>query len=1534
MTFSYGLCTVSNHSIARLKDYVYELTTIYPLLMAEEAEEEEEVRTTSTRRRLMQRNNNHLTAGSPTARPTVSQYAEFKSGQRIQMQTSYFTDPACTTPSNRYKKKTVLKTLANCEDAYKGGNGMYVAEMFAPGFLEPASYPGISAGFQITTNQVEGCPVERELSSKTVKASNMGRNDVACIPTSAKTSVAYACTMNDTIGSGAVEYRFPTPDCSGDWAEANATTILAVECEPRRDSTGSTIYLSAYCQTSGLSHRVAPMSQDVTAWVSTITYSDDNCLYPSFQQSVSYGICFPASGDSADRYFFMDSLGISAADGESVPVMRYFYSDDLCFSPIDSMQPQTRSVKLFKDCTPSDAGYIMSYLTRGSQFPRADFSGGFQYTEYDTSAGGGYCDPSVAKTQFTALGDNSCVQLSSNTSVKFDCTSQLDLDENRGLKYTKTTYSNTDCSGEDGVSSIELVQDTCATSSDGSILFTSVCNVVFPTPTLAPIPSSGIKNWITTTEYGPTDSYCNNTKPVAETLESFGVCTAFSDEVWTITDLNMESAGSFAVDYTIFFFSDADCSTVADPSSFNDTTDTLFLNDCTLNLVTGQYEKTLLYNDKLEPTSEFTRGYVYTEYASDSCDPVDKIRTIISDLSTCVAVDLNGDGTTSYLKYGCNKGSIVQYAYKTSDCSGSAVKTTTAAQTCQKSSDSYGAITYVTTECLAQFAAPTPMPSEDYLSTEIQGWVNDVVYDDEACTKPAAFMSSYSVGLCQADFVDPETGIQIYATTQLTEDAVDKVLLTKYWFTTSDCTGPIFNPSGRQPEVTTITQVNACEKIQYGAYPAMSHRVSFFDGQAGILPPGPFTGGYFYTQYDRDSCRGMDAVSIFAVESDQCFKFYNGTHFRSSIYSCDSTEGTASITNYDSDDCGVSKGDGPASDSTKQFISPCSADDDGSFYSLQCVASFESPTPAPQPDATISTWIQVDHFGTDSKCSEGAVIDSFTISYGLCVPVSTGTGEYQVSVAQGTQDEAVNAGSVQVVTYYYADIDCTEETSNPATETLPFWNCEIDDTGSYALSYMVLGPLAPELPLNTGYTVTTFDSDSCYADRELGYSVVSEGYCISQYDSSTSKYTSFVVKCSSSGAAISTYKNQDCTGTPVKTSDPIVSCVATDESDPLTSYFTVECGSLDSPTLAPTRSAPLEIQGWLSTAYYQNKGCADSDKDEVNSVSFGLCMQTFDAQNQTLIYYVQDLIFDPEDPTKASFPLRVFRNSECSDEITDSGIDLTSLAPPASDLGSCSDDPSGQGSTLTSASLGPPVPATGWTGGFMSATYNEDSCSWGSIVSMEFKPIHQCTPDPAAGTSYQLECTAFGGAVMYTWHDQDCGVSTNSKPLYNNVVPKKDCESNNDGPYQDTPSTFSSISCYPSWEPMPTGPPAPAPSQETVSGHRITLKYRDSSCSASELEESEVWSFGLCQAEFNARIGLLKHKIAFVDRSPNADDAAIITSYYYDDDKCTIYRNEASTQEITDLGSCVSGGDGHFYTDSLEPGPSLPQSPFNGGVAV
>ena len=234
----------------------------------------------------------------------------------------------------------------------------------------------------------------------------------------------------------------------------------------------------------------------------------------------------------------------------------------------------------------------------------------------------------------------------------------------------------------------------------------------------------------------------------------------------------------------------------------------------------------------------------------------------------------------------------------------------------------------------------------------------------------------------------------------------------------------------------------------------------------------------------------------------------------------------------------------------------------------------------------------------------------------------------------------------------------------------------------------------------------------------------------------------------------------------------------------------------------------------------------------------------------------------------------------------------------------------------------------------MSATYNEDSCSWGSIVNIEFKPIHLCTPDPAAGTSYQIECTAYGGAVMYTWHDQDCGVSSSSKPLYNNVVPKKDCESNNDGPSQDSPSTFSSVSCFPTWEPMPTGPPAPAPSQETVAGHLVTLKYRDGSCSESDLEESEVWSFGLCQAEYDAHIGLLKHKIAFVDRSPNADDAAVITSYFYDDDKCSIYRNEASTQEITDLGSCVSGGDGHYYTNTLEPGPSLPQSPFNGGVAV
>ena len=1483
---SYGLCVVSNTSMPDSDEYVYEMTTVQPLLMA---------------------------GGSSHGVLTA----------RVQMITTYYMDDLCSKGSNRHEQHGVIHVLANCQPDTTH-TGFYYSEYFTSGFLEPADYPSMEAGYQVTVSLYEGCPVEREWYSRTIKvAPNVDSIADTCIPLTDTSSVSFMCNMNDFYTS-TIQYTFDSKDCTG---IRNETIIDAADCEMQTSLDGQVFWYTSRCQKSGLSNRVQPWGAAVTAWVSTVYYNDANCLYASRQMATSYGICTKSPDTTADNepIYYLDSLGPAADDKESVPLTTFYYSDSFCSEVLSTNPPVASTIKLYPECflDTTTGFYVTSDVSVGSDFPESAIEGGFKYTTYDTSYGYPFCDAGAGIQQMTFLADDTCVKVSDKTSVKFSC-DNYDLDQNRGLKFAQTRYDNDDCSGV-GNYTVQNTEDQCGSAkleSGESYYYTAVCDKTFPTPTLQPRPLPEISGWMVSTTYK--DGNCTSGAELSETVFSFGTCTSVADGLWSITKLDMDTFWYDSVQYSTFYFSDDTCSEAS--TEHEDDSGSYFLYECQFNEEMGVYQTTRLVDDTQEPTVVFEGGFVMTSYSSDSCSAADKEYAMVNVLGTCqIEVE---DGEVSYAKHTCGTLSngqrvINHYKYQSEDCSDTPIKDIVQPlQTCEESTDeSTGAYSYITTECAASFSAPTPAPKVEK-DISIQGWVNEVVFSDETCTVPATYMRAYSLGLCMEEGRD-EADVPYYATTQLTDAFTDHIIVTKYFYSTPDCTGDSYMPSQK----STITQIDECRKTQYSDFPTTSHRMKFWEGAPGELPPGPFTGGYVYTTFTSETCQGKDASFMFVAPDMQCIKFYNGTHYVSQSHVCDSTTDSVMIDTYSSDNCGAS-GDAPV-DTVNQKITECSALDDGNFYSVQCAAEFAPPTPSPVPVATINTWIQVDHYGLDDKCSEGAVINSDATSYGLCEPSSyTDDNEnvlYEVSVIEGDEETAIKSGEVGVITYYYFDADCTEEASAPDTTTLPFYNCELDDTNSYALSYIVSGPIAPQIPYEKGYTVTEYDSDSCYSTRQMSWISAAEGYCIAQYDETTKSVTGYTVTCSSTGATINSYDDENCSGTPTKSVDKKTECEATDASDAYTSYFSVECGTFAPPTAAPTRMAPLEIQGWLTTTYFKGTDCVEAnteaDVDEFDASSYGLCMEAYDSATDSYMYYIQDLYYNPATPSEASMPVRVFTDEDCSTE--DTNIDkeaLDSLKASYTNIGECVNADDFSGSFKYGVTLGPQVPSSPWKGGYLMANYNTDSCSYESMTDVVIKPNHVCSTKTTDGvvSSYQMECAPGGGIVVYNWAADTCGSSATAT---NYVVSRQDCK------YQDTDvTTYQTSYCLPTFPASPTVAPAPAPTVASIAGFFVEETFGDDTCSAAAIDMREVFTMGLCRPELDPHIGLVRYLIEHA--SPIVDGKITFTQYFYEDSNCAAYRGETMTRSFDQLGECKDSGDGTYYTQSFFEGSNLPPNPF------
>lgn len=1459
-TNSYGLCIVSNYTNVMTLEYTYQITTAQLVVP----------------------------------------------GKTVQLQTSYYSDDLCSTPSLRYKDEGQLVSLSDCTlDA--GFSGLWAKQYFTPGFLEPSEYPSIPKGYQVTYSSYPDCPVERELSSKTLRVGS-------CLRLSEKQSAIYACDSENPYGAGTIQYTYANTACTG--KPVNTTTIDPMECESHLASNGELYWLTSHCEADYmLNHRVTPSPAGVTGWVSTVYYEDANCLYPQREMSVSFGLCTlsPKKTTEGDDMYTIDVLGVPSDDKASVPVATYYYSDVACYSPYDESTADTYSIKLYPQCTSVGGFFITSEVAPGNGYPPSYMDGGFKYTTFsDESAG--MCPENEVVSQLTVLGDSTCVKTSGTTAVKYAC-SQFDHDQSTGLKISKIEFPCADCKCDATNSTLTSFEPLCGTTTgpDGvDHYYTAVCDIKFPVPTLAPLPAVQITSWFTTTLYSDAD--CANV--VNSVVTSSGVCYAVNAAMWAVDKVDFDNEFGGYYPMTTFYFSDADCTT-SDPS-MEDFTSSVATYTCNYLGDLDLYQTVTLVESTDEPPAALNGGFIYNEYTTSSCDAGDKNFANYYPLKECFRT--SADNSTFY-KLTCVRCGTTTctntYEFSTPDCSGTGVKLSSVPlkKCAEVTASDTAAISYVTTVCLNSFASPTPAPVAS-LDLQVEGWFTDIIFDDDACTSPAAYMSAYAVGPCTREAFNTDAGVSVYSTTQLNTASTDQVKTVKYFYTSSDCTGEEY----QSPEKETTKAIDSCQKIQYGTLPPVSHRLRFVQGAA--LPTGPFTGGYFYTEYSNENCKAADATKIFAAYENNCIKYYNSTHYVSSAYQCSDDGLTATIFDYDDDAC--------TSDprSTVQKLSQCSALDSG-FYSLQCVAKFAAPTPSPVPAATIYAWVAVDSFGDDDSCGQDGEISSSATSYGLCLPTSfTST----TSLYSYDQLGAYTEGDVLIplTTYYFTDPDCTIDSGEaPSTGQVRMYDCEKDDTGSYVVSYYVSGPTVPNIPYSDGYAVTAFDSDSCFASRQISYDSAASTYCVPFVNDATKtpvQIYSYSATCSSSGdATLLTYTNNKCSGTPVKSVDKRADCVPASPSDPSTSYYSVECGTFASPTAAPTPMVPLEIDGWVATTFYATSDCDEEKKDEFAAISYGLCMEVYEETTETVLYYVQNLVYDPAKPNFVDMPVMLFDDSDCAQPTDEANYDKQSLRSNST-LNTCFPGPDGT-SYKNTVKVGPVPPSSGWVGGFTSTSYNTDTCDWAAITSIQTKPNHiVCTTETtgAGTTSYQIECAALGGAVVYTWDDADCGQSSGTKPSSNYVISKQDCSLQQSSGV----TTYVSTQCVDTFLPGPTGPPAPAPAPAAVEGWLVEETYEDDECSV--LDALDAYSTGLCVKAFNSRVNYLGYRIIHASVDGNT---ATMSTFFYADSACTLYRDEKDVQTLSDLGKCQDKGDGMFYRQTWKDGSEPPASPFSGGIA-
>ena len=1345
--------------------------------------------------------------------------------------------------------------------------------------------------------------------------------------------------------------------------------------------------------TASLSHSSGNVGRaldtPIATWLITSYYTTKHCKPESVARSTfeSYGSCLLSSEKAEDgtNIYYTDQLNPSA-DGRFGSIITYFFSTSDCSVRRSKTNPSVDTMELYPTCTETAGLFVSTTILSQSAPPEFPFDGGYMFSTF--------AKPNCEEPIFFALAraENSCIPTSNQTSVKFECqAAEMDAlggSSGQGQTMRQTRYQCMDCSCESTQSVKMVVMTQCGTKSiagsQHDIYYSAVCDAQFPSPTMPPLPSPGISAWVLTTDYGA-DSQCDLASAKDTLLESYGLCLP-SDrapagtslyKLQVVDDWRMTTTG---VPVTTYFFQDETCETAA---SMDPTYSSARLGECYLNADTGTYMISEMSSSPEEPPVPYTGGFIYTSYASDQCFSDEKIFSMTTALDSCIK-----SGLQESYKIVCSDDGVVTETFSTSDCTGESSPNTKPLTTCAEDSTSIGS--WVTLECTAQFAAPTPGPGVDTLPIEIMGWLTTREYADGVCSMNPAFESSVSIGLCsqQEEMPEPVDGedpdsvqpIIVYSTRQVTDATTDAyIIITTYFFSEADCTGAFY----REPEdarfeinscgtnsfddaattahddqsdgggrrhtataaaaaITTTTLTTAAGRhlaatksrgsptsrpthkptqrpVFNSPTPApvatTSSIVAYRPGM--VIPQPPYAGGYYYVTYANDQCTMDSATFVYVAPENQCIRYHNGTSFVSSSYACDAdgSEGV-SIDDYDSEDC------------TGSFVrtaaeaSTCSPEEDGTFSSLQCMTTFPAPTAAPALSSDITAWIATDYFGTDKTC-KGQPTDSVATSYGLCLSTGTqdedGNDLYLLDALEPQADES--SSDLPLTTYYYSDPECTVDAGDPVDSVITLWNCEKDETGAYAISYYVDGPISPEAPFPGGYLNVVFDSEDCSSERKVTYTAAYEGTCAESWDQETGKATSYQVTCEAdaTGANLRKYSKPFCKGTSTDDFLEATPCALMDEDHPEMGSYSIECGEFSAPTPAP---APVmrDISAWLSVVSYTGAGCSEAKKISWEAQSYGLCVSMRNVTDGSTVNFVREVVYDKKTPEAVTIVTWLYEDEECSFLIDITEADKAEMSEKTQ-IGVCQDFDNYSSKTLFQP--GPTPPPSGYEGGYMVTQYNYETCAFSTLTSISILPAEaQCIPgeDNEAGVkSYSVTCDKERTATVTRFAAEDCS----GKPIDSFLQTPEECV---DDASEETTS-FSSYTCAGTFAPTPTAPPVPPPSALAIQGWIQEDKYVTDSCDV--VEKSEAFSVGLCNLNFDPHSDSLKYELK---TATVMGSGLSIKTYFYEDADCNMFRNEVDELMLEEFGDCHDGGDGNYYRQTYHAGPAAPQDPFDGGV--
>lgn len=1308
-----------------------------------------------------------------------------------------------------------------------------------------------------------------------------------------------------------------------------------------------------------------PVYEGITTWLVTSFYADKHCQDLSRTTYESYGSCFKSNSKAIDGgdLYYMDILK-PTSNAMLGAVLTYYYTNGDCSVRRIKMPPTTDSVDLYPSCSNIYGVYQKTEVYNQREPPSFPLTGGYMFSYYSEPS----CSTDAATFYAIARADtDSCITKSNKTSVSYQCLS-ADENENGGVaqKMMQYMYSCADCSCEGTKTSRTIIMSECSTKSltNKDLYYSTICTTEFPTPTAPPLPSPGITAWIVTTEYGSDDT-CTEEAATGSLLESFGLCVPVQtkDEsssalVYKIDVLETFEMTADQAPLTTYFFSDETCETAAEGMESTTSMQELLGGTCAFNPATQTYSTVEVVDRPEEPMTAFTGGFVYSASTSDQCFSDQKLFSMVSVLNTCVQAN-NGTMQSSY-RMTCSadgKSVLTKSFTDTSDCTGRSRLITRSLDKCIESPDEPGQ--FITLECLDEFPAPTPAPDADELPINIQGWVTTRQFEDGVCSNQPLYESSFSVGLCvESEVNDSETGDSqvVYKTSQVTDATTDEyVVITTFYFMNEDCSGEYY-----QDPTDQRYDINNCQVNDYSPTPELSENrrlattrhptrrpskaptnlpprpsspnrapthaptdptssiTAFRPGM--MIPQPPYRGGYYYVTYGNEDCSADTAIFVYVAPENQCLKYHNGTAMVSTSYTCDEDgSGGVSIDDFDSEDC-----TGSFSRSNSEATT-CAPESDGTYSSLQCVTEFPSPTAAPVLSADINAWVAVDYFGQDATCKTDP-LSSYATSYGLCLPADTqdedGNELYYVDAIEATESD--DDVEVPLTTYYYSDSECTIDAVDPVDSVVTLYHCEKDTTGQYAVSYFIEGPDAPEVPYAGGYLNAVYDDTSCDSERKVQFVSSSDGECAADVDSETNKMTSYIANCEldGSGVTIKTFSKPNCMGSSKTSFMDSTPCALLDEDDEGKGSYSIECGEFSSPTPAP---APIqrEISAWLGVETFSGAGCHADKRLSWTTESYGLCISMFNATHGTTLTYVRQVSYNKKAPDSVTISAILYEDDSCNFPLQVAVADLNELNEKVA-VNTCVNQEGGF-STRTTFAPGPVPPKTPYSGGYMVQDYNNAACAYDSIVSISIVPAdNACLPrvDPNSDVqSYSVSCDSDSGATIVRYSSKDC----TGDQVDSFLQTKEECVDAT----EDESRVFNSYVCTSEFLPTPTGPPVPAPSASVISGWVTETKYGTETCD--ELQKSESFSIGLCKADYDIHADAVKFMLQTGTISDEGKSLTIST-YFYEDEDCTMFRNEADEMVLEDLGACNDGGDGFYYKQVLHQGVSYPQDPFDGGL--